>query len=212
MSERGYAVVGLGYVGLPVALAFARAFGPVLGFDVSPERIADLRRGEDRTREVAAEALRSTSLRLTSDPADLAKASFFVVAVPTPIDEQRRPDLRALLSACRIIGPALRRGAVVVFESTVYPGLTREICGPALAEASGLRAGEDFKLGYSPERINPGDPKHRLETILKVVAGEDAETLERVARAYDAVVPAGVHRAPSIEVAEAAKVLENTQR
>ena len=212
MSERGYAVVGLGYVGLPVALAFARAFKSVLGFDVSPERIAELRRGEDRTREVAADALRSTSLRFIDDPADLAEASFFVVAVPTPIDEQRRPDLRALLSACRLIGPALRPGAVVVFESTVYPGLTREICGPALAEASGLRAGVDFKLGYSPERINPGDPTHRFESIVKVVAGEDAETLERVARAYGAVVPAGVHRAPSIEVAEAAKVLENTQR
>ena len=158
MSERGYAIVGLGYVGLPVALAFARAFEPVLGFDVSSERISELRRGEDRTREVAAEALRSTSLRLTDDPAALAEASFLVVAVPTPIDEQRRPDLRALLSACRLIGPALRKGAVVVFESTVYPGLTREICGPALAAASGLRAGEDFKLGYSPERINPGDP------------------------------------------------------
>ena len=212
MSERGYAIVGLGYVGLPVALAFARAFEPVLGFDVSSERISELRRGEDRTREVAAEALRSTSLRLTDDPAALAEASFLVVAVPTPIDEQRRPDLRALLSACRLIGPALRKGAVVVFESTVYPGLTREICGPALAAASGLRAGEDFKLGYSPERINPGDPKHRFESIVKVVAGEDAETLERVARAYGAVVPAGIHRAPSIEVAEAAKVLENTQR
>jgi len=212
VSERGYAIVGLGYVGLPVALAFARAFEPVLGFDVSSERISELRRGEDRTREVAAEALRSTSLRLTDDPAALAEASFLVVAVPTPIDEQRRPDLRALLSACRLIGPALRKGAVVVFESTVYPGLTREICGPALAAASGLRAGEDFKLGYSPERINPGDPKHRFESIVKVVAGEDAETLERVARAYGAVVPAGIHRAPSIEVAEAAKVLENTQR
>ena len=212
MSERGYAIVGLGYVGLPVALAFARAFAPVLGFDASAERIAELKRGEDRTREVTKEALRSTSLCLTADPTDLAAASFFVVAVPTPIDDQRRPDLRALLSACRLIGPALRKGAVVVFESTVYPGLTREICGPALAEASGLRAGVDFKLGYSPERINPGDSRHRLETIVKVVAGEDAETLERVARAYGAVVPAGIHRAPSIEVAEAAKVLENTQR
>jgi UDP-N-acetyl-D-galactosamine dehydrogenase len=212
VSERGFAIVGLGYVGLPVALAFARVFAPVLGFDASAERIAELRRGEDRTREVTADALRSTSLRLTDDPADLADASFFVVAVPTPIDDQRRPDLRALLAACNFIGPALRPGAVVVFESTVYPGLTREICGPALAAASGLRAGEDFKLGYSPERINPGDPRHRLETIVKVVAGEDAETLERVARAYGAVVPAGIHRAPSIEVAEAAKVLENTQR
>ncbi len=212
MTERGYAVVGLGYVGLPVALAFARHFKPVTGFDVSSARIAELKRSADRTSEVTEADLSGTSLMLTDDPAALAAASFFIVAVPTPIDDQRRPDLDALLGACRVLGPALRPGAVVVFESTVYPGLTREICGPALAEASGLRAGIDFKLGYSPERINPGDREHRLETIVKVVAGEDAETLERVAAAYGAVVPAGIHRAPSIEVAEAAKVLENTQR
>jgi len=212
VSERGYAVVGLGYVGLPVALAFARHFAPVVGFDISSERIAELKRGADRTGEVAADALAASSLRLTDDPAALGEASFFIVAVPTPIDAQRRPDLRALESACGVIGPALRPGAVVVFESTVYPGLTREICGPALAAASGLKAGIDFKLGYSPERINPGDRTHRLENIVKVVAGEDAATLERVAAAYGVVVPAGIHRAPSIEVAEAAKVLENTQR
>ncbi|HTZ78212.1 MAG TPA: nucleotide sugar dehydrogenase [Stellaceae bacterium] len=212
MSERGYAILGLGYVGLPVALAFARHFKPVIGFDISRSRIAELRRGEDRTEETASTELTESSLIFTDDPQRLAEASFFIVAVPTPIDSQRRPDLTAVLGACRTIGPALRPGAVVVFESTVYPGLTREICGPALAEASGLRPGIDFKLGYSPERINPGDREHRLETIVKVVAGEDAETLERVASAYGAVVPAGVHRAPSIEVAEAAKVLENTQR
>ena len=212
MSERGYAVLGLGYVGLPVALAFARHFSPVIGFDVSKERIAELRSGVDRTGEVAADALRQSTLRLTDDPADLAEASFFIVAVPTPIDEQRRPDLRALESACRVIGPVLKPGSVVVFESTVYPGLTREVCGPALEAASGLKAGVDFKLGYSPERINPGDRAHRLENIVKVVAGEDAATLDRVADAYGKVVPAGIHRAPSIEVAEAAKVLENTQR
>jgi len=212
VSERGFAVLGLGYVGLPVALAFARHFSPVIGFDVSKERVAELKSGLDRTGEVAADALGQSALRLTDDPADLADASFFIVAVPTPIDEQRRPDLRALESACRIIGPALKPGAVVVFESTVYPGLTREVCGPALSAASGLKAGVDFKLGYSPERINPGDRAHRLESIVKVVAGEDAATLERVADAYGAVVPAGIHRAPSIEVAEAAKVLENTQR
>jgi UDP-N-acetyl-D-glucosamine/UDP-N-acetyl-D-galactosamine dehydrogenase len=212
VSERGFAVVGLGYVGLPVALAFARHFSPVIGFDVSKERIAELKAGIDRTGEVAADALAQSTLRLTDDPAALADASFFIVAVPTPIDEQRRPDLRALEGACRLIGPALKPGAVVVLESTVYPGLTREICGPGLAEASGLRPGIDFKLGYSPERINPGDRAHRLESIVKVVAGEDAATLERVADAYGTVVPAGIHRAPSIEVAEAAKVLENTQR
>ena len=212
MSERGYAIVGLGYVGLPVALAFARHFKPVVGFDISKSRIAELQRGEDRTEETASAELTASSLVFTDDPKRLAEASFFIVAVPTPIDTQRRPDLTAVLGACRAIGPALKPGAVVVFESTVYPGLTREICGPALAAASGLRPGIDFKLGYSPERINPGDREHRLETIVKVVAGEDAETLDRVAAAYGAVVPAGVHRAPSIEVAEAAKVLENTQR
>jgi UDP-N-acetyl-D-galactosamine dehydrogenase len=212
VSERGYAIVGLGYVGLPVALAFARHFKPVVGFDVSSARIAELKRSADRTSEVTEAELSRTPLTLTDDPAALSAASFFIVAVPTPIDDQRRPDLEALLGACRVLGPALRPGAVVVFESTVYPGLTREICGPALAEASGLKAGVDFKLGYSPERINPGDREHRLESIVKVVAGEDAATLERVAAAYGAVVPAGVHRAPSIEVAEAAKVLENTQR
>ena len=212
MSERGFAVLGLGYVGLPVALAFARHFSPVIGFDVSKERVAELKGGIDRTGEVTADALRQSALRVTDDPADLGAASFFIVAVPTPIDRQRRPDLRSLETACRLIGPALKPGAVVVFESTVYPGLTREVCGPALAAASGLRPGLDFRLGYSPERINPGDRAHRLESIVKVVAGEDTATLERVADAYGAVVPAGIHRAPSIEVAEAAKVLENTQR
>ncbi len=212
MSERGFAVVGLGYVGLPVALAFARAFRPVIGFDISSERVATLCRGEDRTGEVSPAELRVSSLVLTHDAAALSEASFIIVAVPTPIDSQRRPDLTALLGACTNIGPYLKPGAVVVFESTVYPGLTREICGPALARASGLKPGVDFKLGYSPERINPGDRLHRFESIIKVVSGEDAETLERVANAYAACVPAGVHRAPSIEVAEAAKVLENTQR
>jgi len=205
-------VLGLGYVGLPVALAFARHFSPVIGFDVSKERVAELKGGIDRTGEVTADALRQSALRVTDDSADLGAASFFIVAVPTPIDRQRRPDLRSLETACRLIGPALKPGAVVVFESTVYPGLTREVCGPALAAASGLRPGLDFRLGYSPERINPGDRAHRLESIVKVVAGEDTATLERVADAYGAVVPAGIHRAPSIEVAEAAKVLENTQR
>jgi UDP-N-acetyl-D-galactosamine dehydrogenase len=212
MTERGYAVVGLGYVGLPVALAFARRFSPVLGFDISAERLRELSSGHDRTGEVTRDALAASTLRFTGDPADLAQASFFVVTVPTPIDVDRRPDLGPLVSACRLIGPALREGAVVVFESTVYPGLTREVCGPLLADASGLRQGVDFTLGYSPERINPGDRTHRLETIVKVVAGEDDATLERVAAAYGAVVDAGLHRAPSIEVAEAAKVIENTQR
>jgi UDP-N-acetyl-D-glucosamine/UDP-N-acetyl-D-galactosamine dehydrogenase len=210
--ERGFAVVGLGYVGLPVALALARHFAPVIGFDVAERRIAALRGGEDWTGEVTPGEIAATELRFTSDPSELAAASFFIVTVPTPIDADRRPDLAPLESACRLIGPALRPGAVVVFESTVYPGLTREVCGPLLARASGLRQGIDFKLGYSPERINPGDRQHRLETITKIVAGEDAETLERVAAVYGKLVTAGLHRASSIEVAEAAKVIENTQR
>src|SRR5215469_11652536 len=210
--ERGFAVVGLGYVGLPVALALARKFSPVIGFDISERRIEALRRAEDWTAEVTEAELKGTTLSFTADPAALKDASVFIVTVPTPIDGDRRPDLSPLDSACKLIGPALRPGAVVIFESTVYPGLTREFCGPALAKASGLRQGVDFKLGYSPERINPGDKVHRLETITKIVAGEDAETLERVAAVYGAIIEAGLHRASSIEVAEAAKVIENTQR
>src|SRR5262249_41912142 len=174
--ERGFAVIGLGYVGLPVALALARKFDPVIGFDISQQRVAALREAKDITGEVTEAALCETSLRLTDDPDALSEASFFVVTVPTPIDAERRPDLGPLRSACALIGPRLKPGSVVVFESTVYPGLTREICGPLLAEASGHRQGVDFKLGYSPERINPGDKQHRLETIVKIVAGEEAET------------------------------------
>jgi UDP-N-acetyl-D-galactosamine dehydrogenase len=210
--ERGFAVIGLGYVGLPVALALARKFEPVIGFDISERRVAALRGAKDTTGEVTEAALRETSLRLTDDPDALDEASFLIVTVPTPIDAERRPDLAPLQRACALIGPRLKLGSVVVFESTVYPGLTREVCGPLLAEASGLRQGIDFKLGYSPERINPGDKQHRLETIVKIVAGEDAETLERVAAVYAQIIEAGLHRASSIEVAEAAKVIENTQR
>jgi UDP-N-acetyl-D-galactosamine dehydrogenase len=210
--ERGFAVIGLGYVGLPVALALARKFSPVIGFDISTRRIAALRDGLDTTGEVAEAALRHTSLQVTDEVDALGEASFFVVTVPTPIDRERRPDLAPLEGACRLIGPHLTRGSVVVFESTVYPGLTRDFCGPLLAQASGLRQRLDFKLGYSPERINPGDQQHRLETIIKIVAGEDAETVERVAAVYDRIVEAGVYRASSLEVAEAAKVIENTQR
>src|SRR5262249_36697742 len=153
--ERGFAVIGLGYVGLPVALALARKFHPVIGFDISSRRIAALRSHLDKTGEVSEADLRETTLQFTSDPAELPKASFFIVTVPPPIDGARRPDLSPLESACAIVGPALRRGAVVVFESTVYPGLTREVCGPLLARHSSLQCGVDFKLGYSPERINP---------------------------------------------------------
>ncbi len=210
--ERGFAVIGLGYVGLPVALALAKKFEPIIGFDISHQRITALRNAKDVTGEVAEAALRGTRLRFTDDPGTLNEASFFIVTVPTPIDAERRPDLSPLEAACALIGPHLRAGSVVVFESTVYPGLTREFCGPRLATASGLRQGIDFKLGYSPERINPGDRQHRLETIVKIVAGEDSETLERVAGIYARIVDAGVYRASSLEVAEAAKVIENTQR
>lgn len=210
--ERGFAVVGLGYVGLPVALALAKKFETVVGFDISSRRIAELRDAKDVTGEVGDADLRSTSVHFTAAPDALDQASFFVVTVPTPIDAGRRPDLSPLEGACALIGPRLKPGSVVVFESTVYPGLTRNICGPLLAKASGLRAGVDFKLGYSPERINPGDREHRLETITKIVAGEDEETLKRVAAVYGHIVRAGIHRAPSLEVAEAAKVIENTQR
>jgi UDP-N-acetyl-D-glucosamine/UDP-N-acetyl-D-galactosamine dehydrogenase len=210
--ERGFAVIGLGYVGLPVALALAKKFEPVIGFDISQLRIAALEDAKDVTGEVSAATLRETRLRLTADAEALNEASFFVVTVPTPIDSERRPDLAPLERACALIGPRLKPGAVVVFESTVYPGLTREFCGPLLAKASGLRQGVDFKLAYSPERINPGDKEHRLETIVKVVAGEDKATLERVAAVYARIVDAGIYRASSLEVAEAAKVIENTQR
>jgi len=210
--ERGFAVIGLGYVGLPVALALAKKFEPVIGFDISQRRIAALRDARDATGEVSEATLHETTLRLTDDADALNEASFFIVTVPTPINAERRPDLSPLEGACSLIGRRLRPGAVVVFESTVYPGLTREFCGPLLATASGLKQGVDFKLGYSPERINPGDQQHRLETIVKIVAGEDEETLERVAGVYGRIIEAGIYRASSLEVAEAAKVIENTQR
>lgn len=211
MSER-VAVVGLGYVGLPVALAFARKFEGTVGFDLSEARVQALRDNRDWTGEVSESNLRESTLALTSDPADLRGCTFFIVAVPTPLDAGRRPDLGPLLAASRTVGSALAPGAVVVYESTVYPGVTEERCGAILEETSGLMQSRDFKLGYSPERINPGDKLHTFEKIVKVVSGEDAETLDRVAAAYEAVVDAGVHRAASIKVAEAAKVIENTQR
>ncbi len=211
MDER-IAVIGLGYVGLPIALAFARRFPNTIGFDLNAERVNSIARGEDATHEVDTQSLSATTLEVTSDPRALAGATFFVVAVPTPIDGSHSPDLRALYRASEIVGAALRPGGIVVFESTVYPGVTEDLCGPALERASGLVRGVDFKLGYSPERINPGDREHSFEKIVKVVSGEDAEALDRVARVYEAVVEAGVYRAPSIRVAEAAKALENVQR
>jgi UDP-N-acetyl-D-galactosamine dehydrogenase len=211
MEER-IAVVGLGYVGLPVALAFAKKFENTVGFDISPARVAMLKTGIDATHEVAGSALSGTSLEITAEKKTLKKATFFVVAVPTPIDDAHRPDLEPVLRASEIVGEALSPGSVVVYESTVYPGVTEDVCGPVLEKVSGLTRGADFKLGYSPERVNPGDQTHTFEKIVKVVSGEDPDTLERVARVYGSVVDAGVYRAESIRVAEAAKSIENVQR
>jgi UDP-N-acetyl-D-galactosamine dehydrogenase len=212
MHGRKIAVIGLGYVGLPVAVSFARSGVPVVGFDVDPRRVAELREGKDRTREVDGGDLRQETLFFTVDPAEMARADFFIVTVPTPIDEARNPDLRAMIAASRSVGAVIKRGDIVVFESTVYPGAVEDDCIPVLEQSSHLKAGVDFTVGYSPERINPGDKEHRFETITKVVSAQDARTLEIVADVYGSVVSAGVHRAPSIRVAEAAKVIENTQR
>lgn len=210
--QRKIAVIGLGYVGLPVAVAFARSGAPVIGFDVDRKRIEELRAAVDRTREVEKPDLAHPTLNYTSDPAALNAADFHIVTVPTPIDSSRRPDLGAVFAASETVGRALKCGAIVVYESTVYPGTVEEECVPLLERASGLRCGADFTVGYSPERINPGDKQHRFETITKVVAGQDERTLDIVAEVYGSVVKAGIHRAPSIRVAEAAKVIENTQR
>jgi UDP-N-acetyl-D-glucosamine/UDP-N-acetyl-D-galactosamine dehydrogenase len=210
--QRKIAVIGLGYVGLPVAVAFARSGTPVIGFDIDPVRIKELRAGHDRTREVEKPELLSSTLRYESDPAALAAADFYIVTVPTPIDAERRPDLGALRAASATVGHALKRGDIVVYESTVYPGAIEEDCAPLIEQASGLRCGDDFTVGYSPERINPGDKEHRFETITKIVSAQDERTLGIVADVYGSVVKAGIYRAPSIKVAEAAKVIENTQR
>src|SRR6185437_636658 len=210
--ERKIAVIGLGYVGLPVAVAFARSGVSVVGFDIDRNRIAELKAGHDRTREVDEMELGRPALAFESDPARLKPADFFIVTVPTPIDQANRPDLRALLSESETVGSVLKRGDIVVYESTVYPGAIEEDCAPVLERASKLVCGRDFTLGYSPERINPGDKAHRFESIKKVVSGQDERTLDIVADVYGSVVKAGIHRAPSIRVAEAAKVIENTQR
>ncbi|HXX84672.1 MAG TPA: nucleotide sugar dehydrogenase [Casimicrobiaceae bacterium] len=206
------AVVGLGYVGLPLAVEFGRKYSTV-GFDLSERKVAAYRNFNDPTGEVTHEELKSASqLQLTTNAADLGKADFIVVAVPTPVDDAHRPDFGPLLAASQAVGRNLQRGAIVVYESTVYPGATEEICVPILERHSGLQWKRDFFVGYSPERINPGDKEHTLTRITKVVSGDSPETLERVAQVYSSVIKAGVHRASSIKVAEAAKVIENTQR
>ena len=210
--QRKIAVIGLGYVGLPVAIAFARSGAVVIGFDVDRKRIQELQASFDRTREVEKSDLSHPTLSYVSEPETLRLADFFIVTVPTPIDAARRPDLAAIYGASEMVGRFLKRGDIVVYESTVYPGAVQEECVPILAKTSGLRCGEDFTVGYSPERINPGDKEHRFETITKVVAGQDEKTLRLIADVYRSVVKAGIYCAPSIKVAEAAKVIENAQR
>ncbi|HEX8964257.1 MAG TPA: nucleotide sugar dehydrogenase, partial [Rhodocyclaceae bacterium] len=205
-------VVGLGYVGLPLAVAFGKKFRTI-GYDLSETKVSAYRRHVDPTGEVATEELSAAHLlECTVDASQLAAADYIVVAVPTPVDEAHQPDLSPLVSSSATVGRHMKRGAIVVFESTVYPGATEEVCVPVLERHSGMKWKEDFHVGYSPERINPGDREHTLATIVKVVSGDDAGTLESVAALYESVVTAGVHRASSIKVAEAAKVIENTQR
>lgn len=204
-------MIGLGYVGLPVAVAFGKKT-KVVGFDINQERLRELREGVDRTGEVDSVDLKLADIVYTNSIEDLRKATFHIITVPTPVDSAHRPDLTALLKASAMVGRALKKGDMVIYESTVYPGATEEDCLPVLQQESKLVGGQDFKVGYSPERINPGDKEHTFTKIKKVVSGQDAEALERVARIYESVVTAGVHRAGSIKVAEAAKVIENTQR
>ena len=210
-GEEKLSLVGLGYVGMPIAVAFARKI-KVVGFDLNKEKIALYQKGVDPTREVGDEAIKNTSVEFTADAAKLREAKFHIVAVPTPVNSDHTPDLTPVEGASRILGQNLTKGSVVVFESTVYPGVTEDVCVPILEKESGLTCGVDFKIGYSPERINPGDKVHRLETIVKIVSGMDAETLDTIAKVYELVVEAGVYRAQSIKVAEAAKVIENSQR
>lgn len=204
-------LVGLGYVGMPIAVAFARKI-KVVGFDLNEKKIALYKNGIDPTNEVGNDVIKNTTVEFTADPAKLKEAKFHIVAVPTPVNDDHTPDLSPVEGASRLLGQNLTKGSVIVFESTVYPGVTEDICVPILEKESGLKCGVDFKIGYSPERINPGDKVHRLETITKIVSGMDEETLDIVAKVYELVVEAGVYRAESIKVAEAAKVIENSQR
>ena len=209
--EEKISLVGLGYVGMPIAVAFAKK-AEVIGFDISTEKVELYKKGIDPTKEVGDDVIKDTTVEFTADETKLKEAKFHIVAVPTPVNVDHTPDLKPVESASRTVGRNLTKGSIVVFESTVYPGVTEEICIPILEKESGLKCGEDFKVGYSPERINPGDKVHRLETIVKVVSGMDEESLDVIAKVYELVVDAGVHRAESIKVAEAAKVIENSQR
>jgi UDP-N-acetyl-D-galactosamine dehydrogenase len=210
-KEAKLSLVGLGYVGLPIALEFAKQIS-VVGFDISPERVEMMKNRQDPSDELSPEAFDNCDITFTSDPQVLKEASFHIIAVPTPIDDHNMPDLSPLISASKTVGKILKKGDYVVYESTVYPGATEEDCIPVLEEYSGLKFPVDFKVGYSPERINPGDKVHTLQTVTKIVSGCDEESLDNVAKTYELVVKAGVHRAPTMKVAEAAKVIENTQR
>lgn len=210
-GEEKLSLVGLGYVGMPIAVAFAKKIG-VVGFDVNKAKIDLYKKGIDPTKEVGDEVISKTKVDFTAEPERLKECRFHIVAVPTPVHADHTPDLTPVEGASRILGKHLTKGSIVVYESTVYPGVTEEICVPILEQESGLKCGVDFKVGYSPERINPGDKVHRLETIVKIVSGQDKETLDEVALVYSLVALAGVHKAPSIKVAEAAKVIENSQR
>lgn len=210
-KEEKVSLIGLGYVGMPIAVAFAKKIA-VIGYDISKEKVDLYKRGIDPTKEVGDEAVRTTSVEFTSDETKLQEARFHIVTVPTPVNADHTPDLSPLESASTILGRNLKKGSVVVFESTVYPGVTENVCLPILERESGMKGGIDFKIGYSPERINPGDTVHRLESIKKIVSGMDEETLECVAKVYGLVVKAGIYRAESIKIAEAAKVIENSQR
>ena len=209
--EEKISLVGLGYVGMPIAVAFAKKVD-VIGFDTNSAKIELYKNGIDPTNEVGNDVIANTTVQFTCDETELRKAKFHIVAVPTPVNDDHTPDLTPVEGASRIVGRNLTRGSIVVYESTVYPGVTEEVCVPILEKESGMKCGVDFKVGYSPERINPGDKVHRLETIIKIVSGMDEETLDTVAKVYELVVEAGVHRAGSIKVAEAAKVIENSQR
>lgn len=204
-------VIGLGYVGMPIAVAFAKVLA-VIGYDNKAEKIKAYQEGRDPTQEIGDAAIQKSTMLFTSDAAELKKARFHIVAVPTPVNDDHTPNLSPVISASEAVGKNLMPGSIVVYESTVYPGVTEEICIPILERASGLMAGKEFKVGYSPERINPGDKKHRLENIVKIVSGMDAQSLDTIARVYSLVAKAGIHRAESIKVAEAAKVIENSQR
>ena len=211
MEDLKISLVGLGYVGMPLAVAFAKK-APVVGFDVNELKIEKYLKGIDVTNEVGDEAIKASTVDFTSDETKLRSCNFHIVAVPTPTNEDKTPDLKPVIGASEILGRNLTKGSIVVYESTVYPGVTEEICVPILERESGLKCGQDFKIGYSPERINPGDKVHRLENIVKIVSGMDAETLDKVAKTYELVIEAGVYRAESIKVAESAKLIENCQR